>query len=1102
MKTYRMLPRALALFISTLALAAGVALASPQKEGAIRVLFLGHESEHHNSNKYYPMLAKGLGQDAIYFDYVTSVEEALGDADYLSKFDAVLLYANHGKITPGQWKNLKDYVEGGGGFVPVHCASWCFGNEPEFDQMVGGRFAGHKTGTFTAKVVDAKHPAMAGVKAFAAWDETYKHRNHNEKDRTVLMVREVAEKDDNISEPEPWTWVRTQGKGRVFYTASGHDERVWEQPAFHQLLKAGILWSVGDKRKRSYETFIVGRAPRNDEKRDNIPNYEKRPEPLPYQFPLSAKDSMDYTQVPVGWELELFAAEPQLVNPIFMAWDERGRLWVAETVDYPNDVRDGAGNDTIKILEDTTGDGRCDKVTVFAEGLNIPTSLTFANGGIVVAQAPEFLFLKDTDGDDKADIKETIMTGWGIFDTHAGPSNLRYGIDNWIYGAVGYAGFDGTVGGEDLKFRMGIFRFRPDGSKMEFLHQFNNNTWGLGMNSAGDIFGSTANGNPAFFAGIPQTAYPKTMIAMSAKMIADKVEIHPITPNIRQVDGFGKYTAGAGYALATSDNFPPAWRDRMAFIGGPTGNLLGMFDNIRDGSGYAAKNRYNLIVSADEWFSPVAAEVGPDGHLWVADWYNFIIQHNPTPSVELGGYEGIRGKAGAHENPNRDKHHGRIYRVKWEGATQSSISSLDKASDEELVAALGHDNQFWRLAAQRLLVDNQRTDSVPALKKLVDEANGAEAAHALWTLEGLGQLDRDTHQLALLRAGEPILKRNAIRAIANTDEGMQLFFDTAVVQAKDPLVRLAAFSKLAHFPNRDRVEQVARELVGQPDNSEDEWLELALRACGAGNVKRGPGKITGPNLLPNPSFEEIDDNGLPKGWAIRTQGVIDKIVATEGARAGKNSFGISSTLWAESSLYVRVKVKPNTDYRLTGWIKAEAIYGGLGARINAHEVQAQPRGSNTKAFKRAKEWSKVEVTFSSMEHTALTINCLFGGEGRAIGTAWWDDVALHEVEYEITNVEPELTEGDAARGKEIFLTHPIASCIRCHVVNGAGGPIGPALDTIATRKNEDYILQSLVDPGAAIAEGYVGKVSPMPPMGVLLKPQELADVLAYMMTLK
>ena len=173
------------------------------KEGAIRVLFLGHESEHHNSNKYYPMLAKALGRDAIYFDYVTSVEDALGDATFLGKFDALLLYANHGTITPIQWKNLRDYVEGGGGFVPVHCASWCFGNEPAFDQLVGGRFDSHKVGTFTAKVVDNQHPAMKGVKEFEAWDETYKHKNHNEKDRQVLMVREVEGKDDNITEPEP-----------------------------------------------------------------------------------------------------------------------------------------------------------------------------------------------------------------------------------------------------------------------------------------------------------------------------------------------------------------------------------------------------------------------------------------------------------------------------------------------------------------------------------------------------------------------------------------------------------------------------------------------------------------------------------------------------------------------------------------------------------------------------------------------------------------------------------------------------------------------------------------------------------------------------------
>ena len=1070
------------------------------QSGPVRVLFLGHESDKHPSDLYYPMLAKALGRDAIYFDYVTTPAEAFSDREKLFRYDAVLLYANHKTLDRALWKNLKDYIESGKGFVPVHCASWCFQNILEFDQVVGGRFKSHGKGVFSPKTIASEHPAIAGVPKMEAWDETYYHNNHNEVDRTVLQVREGPDGDPQPG-PEPWTWVRTQGKGRVFYTASGHDERVWSKPEFHALMKSGILWSIGEQRRKSYQNFVANRTPLRYEVRDNIPNYERRPEPLKYQLPLSAEDSMDYAQVPVGWELELFAADPELVNPIFMAWDERGRLWVAETVDYPNDLRDGTGNDTIKILEDTNGDGRCDKVTVFAEGLNIPTSLTFWNGGIIVAQVPEFLFLKDTDGDDKVDIRETIMTGWGIRDTHAGPSNLRYGLDNWIYGAVGYSGFKGTVGGEDLKFRSGIFRFRPDGSKMEFIHQFNNNTWGLGLNSAGDVFGSTANRNPAFFGGIPRTAYPKAMIAMSAKMIADQIAFHPITPNIRQVDAFGQYTAGAGYALATSNNFPPAWRDRMAFIGGPTGNLLGMFDNFRDGSGYQAKNRFNLIASADEWFSPVAAEVGPDGHLWVADWYNFIIQHNPTPSAERGGYAGINGKGNAYENPNRDKQHGRIYRVKWEGATESSISSLDKASDKELVAALGHDNQFWRLAAQRLLVGNQRTDSVPALKKLVAEASGAEAAHAFWTLEGLDQLDRDTHQLALLRAGNPILKRNAIRAIANTDEGMQLFFDTAVVQAKDSLVRLAAFSKLAHFPNRERVEQVANELMRQPDNSEDEWLKLALRGSGAGNVKRGPGKITGPNLVPNPSFEEID-NGLPKGWAVRSGGETDYIVATEGARTGKNSFGISSKTGAQSSLYVRVKVKPNTDYRLTGWVKAEGIHGGQGARINAHEVQSQLRGSNTKSFERAKEWSEVEITFSSLERTALTINCLFGGGGRATGTAWWDDVALHEVEYETTIVEPELTEGDTARGKEIFLTHPIAACNRCHVLDGEGGPIGPALDGIATRKGEEYILESLVDPQAAIAEGYLSEVSPMPPMGVLLNQQEMRDIMTYLMTLK
>ena len=163
--------------------------------------------------------------------------------------------------------------------------------------------------------------------------------------------------------------------------------------------------------------------------------------------------------------------------------------------------------------------------------------MVFARGGVILAHAPEFLFLKDTDGDDKADHREVLFTGFGMGDTHAGPSNLRYGFDNWIYGTVGYSRFNGEVNGEKHNFGSGTFRFRPDGSDMEFLHQFNNNTWGIGFNEAGDVFGSTANNNPSFFGGIPDTVFGSQR-RMSAKMIASSPKFHPITPNIRQVDAF------------------------------------------------------------------------------------------------------------------------------------------------------------------------------------------------------------------------------------------------------------------------------------------------------------------------------------------------------------------------------------------------------------------------------------------------------------------------------------------------------------------------------------------------------------------------------------
>jgi putative membrane-bound dehydrogenase-like protein len=982
-------------------------------------------------------------------------------------------------------KVQKEYVESGHGFIPVHSASACFGNDPEFVKLVGGRFKSHGGEVFRAGIVQPDHPAMKGVSTFECWDETYVHSDHNEESRTVLMKREE----------EPWTWARTQGKGRVFYTASGHDERAWSKPEFQQMLKAGILWAVGDSVSREHARFLSSRVPLRYEKRDNIPNYENRPEPLPYQFPLSPEDSLDYTQVPVEFEISLFASEPDIINPIHMAWDERGRLWVAETVDYPNEIKDGSGRDRIKILEDTDGDGRCDKVKIFAEDFNIPTSFTFSDGGIIVAHAPEFLFLKDTDGDDVADVRKVMFSGWGKGDTHAGPSSLRYGMDNWIYGTVGYSQFNGELGGKEMRFGQGVFRLQPDASDMEFLYQFNNNTWGVGFNNAGDVFGSTANNNPSFFGGIPASIFTESARGMSAKMIADSPKFHPITPNIRQVDAFGAYTAGAGHTFATSDNFPMAY-NKIAFVNGPTGNLTGRYRVEREGAGYVAKNAFAFVASADEWFSPVAAEVGPDGALWIADWYNFIIQHNPTPSIQRGGYRATTGRGNAHVNPNRDRQHGRIYRVVWKDASESDLKSLAEADTEALVAALDNGNQFWRLTAQRLLVQNGHTQAVEALRKKVGMEN-LGSIHALWSLHGLGALDKETH-LAALISSNPDLRRNAIRALGNDAQSLEIFFDARAVTDGDLLVRLAAFNQLSRFEKSEALGQAVSALLSDQVNRQDEWLnqslEIAAKIHGAVTYQ-----TLGENLLANASFEEMDGE-FPARWRPRTysgqaqHGVDEKVF-----RTGKRSIRISSEDGSDTSMFTNVEVKPGTTYRLAAWIKTEGVRGAMGALLNVHML-SQEQGT-TSRVRRDSDWEEVELIFNSGGARQLSINALFGGWGRSRGTAWYDDLSLTEVVYGFPGDEP-LKPADAERGRVVFHEHPIASCLRCHKVGTEGGDVGPVLDGIASRKPGDYIRESVMDPNAQMAEGFDQQVSPMPRVGVLLRKQQLEDLIAYLMTLK
>ncbi len=191
------------------------------RQGPLQVLFLGHPSTHHHSGQYMPLLASALATEGIQFTYAD--DPAVLNDSTLEQFDVLMLYANHDSITPSQESALLGFVRSGKGFVPVHCASYCFRNSEEFVKMVGGQFKSHDTATFNVITPDTTHPVMKGLQPFTTWDETYVH-DHLSDDRTVLQ-----ERPENGCR-EPWTWVKQYGDGRVFYTAYGHDERTGAIP--------------------------------------------------------------------------------------------------------------------------------------------------------------------------------------------------------------------------------------------------------------------------------------------------------------------------------------------------------------------------------------------------------------------------------------------------------------------------------------------------------------------------------------------------------------------------------------------------------------------------------------------------------------------------------------------------------------------------------------------------------------------------------------------------------------------------------------------------------------------------------------------------------
>ena len=325
------------------------------------------------------------------------------------------------------------------------------------------------------------------------------------------------------------------------------------------------------------------------------------------------------------------------------------------------------------------------------------------------------------------------------------------------------------------------------------------------------------------------------------------------------------------------------------------------------------------------------------------------------------------------------------------------MKSLSPSDVPALVAALSAGTQHWRLTAQRLLVEGGHRTAAPALAALVTANDGSIAAiHALWVLHGLGTIDAATHQAALL-AKDARLRRNAIRALGSDEAAAKLFFSSGVVTDPDLNTRLAAFVKLGEFSSTPEIQTLVKRLAMDEVTRKDEWLTEAAKVLSA--VHDAALYTEGPNLLPNSGLEEVGSDGFPVGWKRRDYGGEPKkagnesaewtIVSGEGmVRSGKNAFRCITRAPADTSFFADVDLKPNTEYKLSAWVKAHGFKNPSKVSLNDHIGRAE-----TEKVTRQSGWVKVETTFNSRDRPKASINLLHV----AWGDSYFDDVSLNEL---------------------------------------------------------------------------------------------------------